>query len=336
MPQPGLVDVHVDAILTNILIAYMQDADNFVASRVFPIVPVAKKSDKYFTYDRTFWFREEAQLRAPSTESAGGGWGVSTDSYTADVYAFHKDIDDQVRANQDSPLNMDRDAAKFVAQQLLLKLESLWTAAYMVGGNVWTGTASAVDQTGVNAAPGANQFLQWDDPASTPIEDVSRYSDEMGEKTGKRPNKLVIGPRVFTALRNHPDIIDRIKYTQRGLGLTEALVAEALDVDEVLVARATHNTAAEGVAGAYSYYTGKVALLAYAAAAPSLMEPSAGYMFGWTGYTGVGGVEGIGTGSRVNRMRLPWLNSDRIEGEMALATKVVAPELGIYLASAVA
>ncbi|NBR70500.1 MAG: hypothetical protein EBT75_00125 [Proteobacteria bacterium] len=83
MPQPTSSQVHVDAILTNISVAYMQQQANFIASRVFPIVPVSKQSDKFFTYTKNDWFRDEAQRRADATESAGGGYGLSTDTYQA-------------------------------------------------------------------------------------------------------------------------------------------------------------------------------------------------------------------------------------------------------------
>ena len=105
MPQPNINSVHVDAILTNISVAYLQNQDNFIADKVFPVIPVDKKSDKYFTYTKNDWFRDEAQRRAPGTESAGGGYNLSTGTYSADVWAFHKDVDDQTVANADAPLN---------------------------------------------------------------------------------------------------------------------------------------------------------------------------------------------------------------------------------------
>ena len=40
MPQPNLNNVHIDAILTNISVAYQQAQRNFIAQQVFPIVPV--------------------------------------------------------------------------------------------------------------------------------------------------------------------------------------------------------------------------------------------------------------------------------------------------------
>ena len=78
MAQPTANDVHIDAILTNISVAYIQDQNAFVASKVFPTIPVEKQSDKYFVYTKGDWFRDEAQLRAPATESAGSGYNLTT------------------------------------------------------------------------------------------------------------------------------------------------------------------------------------------------------------------------------------------------------------------
>jgi len=43
MAQPTNSDVHVDAALTNISVAYVQNAADFVAGRAFPNVPVSKQ-----------------------------------------------------------------------------------------------------------------------------------------------------------------------------------------------------------------------------------------------------------------------------------------------------
>ena len=85
MPQPTMGQSHVDAVLTNISVAYAQQAGNFIADKVFPTVPVDKKSDKYFTYTKNDWFRDEAQRRGPGTEPAGGGYNLSTDTYSCVV-----------------------------------------------------------------------------------------------------------------------------------------------------------------------------------------------------------------------------------------------------------
>ncbi|NIT99876.1 MAG: hypothetical protein GWN01_02705, partial [Nitrosopumilaceae archaeon] len=84
--------------MTNIAVAFMQDQQNFVAGRFFPTIPVSKQSDQYYTYNRADWNRDEMKVRAPSTETEGGGYRLSTDSYRCEVLGFHKDIDDRVRS----------------------------------------------------------------------------------------------------------------------------------------------------------------------------------------------------------------------------------------------
>jgi hypothetical protein len=45
MASPTLKDLHVNSVLTNISIAYRNDA--YIADRVFPMVNVGKQSDIY-------------------------------------------------------------------------------------------------------------------------------------------------------------------------------------------------------------------------------------------------------------------------------------------------
>ena len=193
MPQPSRSDVHVNRPLTNISIAFSQAASHFVASRVFPVVPVAKQSDLYFSYDRGDWFRTDSQKRAPGTESAGSGFNLSTDSYSCDVWALHKNIDDQTRANQDDPLNLDRDAAEWLTQQQLLRREKEWASAFFASG-LWTGSS-----TGGDITPGT----LWDATNSDPVADVDAEACAMLEKTGRMPNKLVVGPKVHSACNSN-------------------------------------------------------------------------------------------------------------------------------------
>lgn len=321
-PTPG--DVHVNRVLTQISIAYVLRESVFVAPRVFPNIPVTQQTNLYRTYERGDWFRVEAGKRAPATESRGGGWRVGTASYQAFVYAIHQDIDDQTRANADADIDLDTGATRYVTQQLMLLREQIWAATYFAAG-IW-----GTNLTGVAAAPGANQFLQWNDAASDPIMDIQRQALIMERSTGFRPNRLVISPEVELQLLNHPDIIDRIKYTQRGQASLDLLSA-LFNVEEVLVPHAIVNSGPEGGADSFGFIYGKGALLVYAAPNPSLMEPSGGYSFSWTGYVGAGPM-----GNRVKRFRLEQIASDRVEGEMAFDMKLVAPEVGVFFASAVA
>jgi hypothetical protein len=314
MPQPTPSDVHVNAPLTNIAIAYMADQTDYVADKMFPNVPVRKQSDVYFKYPRDNWYRTEAKPRAPSTESAGSGYAVETDSYNASVQALHKDVDDQLRANQDAPLNMDRDAAEFVTRGLMLRKEKDWAAKYFKT-STWTGGTGGVDFV---------PATKWDASGSTPITDIRSQIGEVKSKTGFRPNKLLLAEDVWLILQDNADFLDRIAITQRKI-VTKELLASVLDVGEVLVAGGIENTAAEGAALAMDWLFKKQALLVYAAPRPSIMMPSAGYVFSWTGYLGASQQ-----GMRMKRFRMEPIASDRVEGEMAYDQKLVASDLGVF------
>ena len=92
-----------------------------------------------------------------------------------------------------------------------------------------------------------------------------------------------------------------------------------------MIAGAVENIAAEQAVNDLQFIFGKAALLAYAAPRPSLMHPSAGYTFSWTGYLGASQQ-----GLRMMRFRVQEKRSDRIEGEMAYDQKVVADDLGVF------
>ena len=316
MPQPTSSQVHVDAILTNISVAYMQMAENFIATKVFPVVPVSKQSDKFFTYTKNDWFRDEAQRRADATESAGGGYNLSTDSYQADVYAFHKDVGDQTRANADAPINVDREAAEFVTGRMLLKMETQFVS------NFFTTSVWATDSTPTNL---------WSDyTSSDPIGDIETGKRTILSTTGYEPNTLVLGYDTFIQLKNHPDLVDRIKYTSSQV-LSESLLASLFGVPRVMVAKSLKATNNEGGSEAYAFNYGKNALLTYSAPSAGLLQPSGGYVMSWTGVS-----QGIGATIGVSRMRMEQLKADRIEAEVAFDMKVIGSDLGYFFNACVA
>jgi hypothetical protein len=297
-----------------ISIAYIQSAADFIADKVFPMVPVTKQSDRYFVYTQDYWFRTGAQKRAPASESAGGGFAISnTPSYYCDVWAFHHDVDDQIRANADEPLDVDRDATKFVTQNLLIRREISWINTYMQP-SIWTGNPSG-DVTPTNL---------WDSASGNPMQDIDTQKQTIKSQTGFLPNVLVLTADVYYAIRNNAAVLDRIKYTQTGI-VDTALLAMLFGVEKVLVASAVLNSAAEGATASYAYMKTNAALLVYANPAPSLMQPSGGYIFSWRGLFGAGAL-----GTRIMTFRREKLKADRVEGEMAYSMNLVGANLGVY------
>jgi len=296
-------------------VAYMQEAYAFVASRAFPQVNVQKQSDKYFTYSQADFFRDQVQLRADGTQSAGTGYSLSTETYSAEVYALHKDIGDQVRANSDAPLDPDMDATRFLTQQMLIRQEVEWAAAAFTTG-VW----------GTDSTPGT----LWSAASSTPIADVEAGKNTVLTNTGYVPNTLIMSYKVFSALMDNADIVDRIKYTSQE-SVTEDLLARLFNVDRVLIMAGTYNTAAEGATASYSQVGDRDALLCYTPTNPGLMVPSAGYTMVWSGLSA-----GMGTSSAISRFRMEAEKADRIEIEAAWDTKIVSSALGYFFSNPVA
>lgn len=319
--MPSRLTAHIDKALTNISVAYIQQEGNFIADSVFPKIPVKKQSDVYFIYNKGDFFRDEAKIRGNGTESAGGDYAVESSApYYCKIHAFHQDVTAQDRANYDEPLDADQDATTFVSQKMLVRREVEWASKYFKSG-IWT-----TQIAGVATAPGANQTLKWSNPLSDPIKDITGSSVTMASQTGYKPNILVLSPFAYNTLCNHDLILDRIKFTQKGI-ITADLLASLFGVDQVKVAWGVVNSGAKGAADSVNFIMGSHALLCYAPKSPSLRTPSAGYIFTWTGLEGSGAY-----GNRIVRLPMDMLGigTERVEGEIAFDAKVISQDLGVF------
>lgn len=321
---PG--DVHVNSALSNVARAYVQSADGFIATRVFPSVPVSKQTDFFYRYSRADWNRNSMRRRAPRTEAVVAGFGTDRDTYAAEVWALAGDIADETRANADSFWNLDRDMTNFLMMKAMISREVNFATHYLAA-DVW---ANEVD--GVASNPGTGERLQWDNASSTPIEDIRALKRQIQTTTGFKPNKLTLGANVYDALLDHPDVIDRIKYSSSSTQpavVNRTTLAALFEVDDVLVAEAIQNSAAEQAdsTSAANESSGQIvgnhALLTFSPPAPSLMMPSAGYTFTWTGLIG-GGNDGV----RIAKWREQNIWSDRVEAAQAYDQKLMAADLG--------
>lgn len=318
MPQPTRGDVHVVRALTNISIAYLQSAQNFVSMSVFPAVPVQFQSDKYFVFDSVDFRRNNAKPRAPGTESAGGGFDITTAQYSCEVYSIHKDVADQIRQNADPAVDLDRAASEWTMQQMLIQKEVNWMTDFF-GTGLWGTTVT-----------GSTNFTQWDDSASDPETDIDTGRAAILKATGYVPNTLVVSYEVHQALKRHPLVTARYQYTTAD-SISTAMLARFFEVERYIVAQASYVSSEEGAASTVNaFIAGKHALLAYVAPAPGLMVPSAGYTFTWSAFSG--GNNGV----RTKRFRMEQLESDRVEGEFAYDHKLVTTDMGYFFASAIA
>lgn len=269
---PSARDLHVDQLLTNLSLAYRNAS--YIADQLFPIVPVQKQSDIIPKYNQSFWFRDEAKLRVGGSKSAGGGFTVdNTNKYFTDRYSFRFEIPDEVRDNADSPYNMDRDGAIFVTDKMQLRREVGFATDFFTTSKWTTDKAGGTD------------FTAWDDyGASQPLVDVATYQDAVEGLIAREPKTCAIGKQAYVKLKWHPDLIDTIKYTQKGQ-LTPDLIAGLFEMDKFLIGRGIYTTSIDGTAEGsvtYSRIWGKSLLMVYVPDGPSLLTPSAGYTFVWS------------------------------------------------------
>jgi len=322
MGQPTTSQVHpVNVLLTEFGVQYRQNQQDYIFDKVFPVIPVSKPSNRYNIWTKGDWFRDEAQKRSGQAESAGSGYTLSTDTYSCDVYAIHKDVDYQTRATADQIFDLDREAAEFVTDRMCLKQERIWASSFF-GSSIW----------GTDVTP-ANLWSDY--TASDPGKDVDTGLRTIKINTGKRANTLVLGFDTFLALRRHPAIESRFGLPLGSAAqIGEAQLATFFGVDRVLVCGTVVNTGTEGEANAFSFVQGKHALLCYVAPNPGPTVATAGVTFAWTGLEGAG----FGTEIGISRydLRPSGKKVDRVEGECAWANKVTATDLGYFFASAVA
>ncbi len=333
MPQPSTNQVHVNRPLTDISVAYLQDPANFAYSRCAPMLPVEKDTDIYALYTKDYWLRDDVQITEPGGEDPVSGYGIDfTNTYRCDIYRLAKDITVEERANSDSPLQPDTDATLYLSGQFARKQEIVLASVIMQTG-VWNG--ASYDITGVAANPGNNQVYQWSDYTnSTPVEDIRNQKAVILQNTGFEPNKLILGYQTFNKLIDHPELIDRVKYTGGIVDQVKTLknLADLFQLEDVIVSKGVKNAAAEGVAFNGQFIFGKTALLCYVPKTPGKRIPSAFYGFYWKGVSG-----GMGTTVAMRRFVIPHRdNVTRIAGKMAFTWKIIGSDLGMFFDSIVA
>ncbi len=317
--NPAASDVHVNRPLTNILTGYHNS--RYIADLIFPMVTVPKQSDIIAAMKQSAFFRNEGSV--PIGEggvAADIGYEVdTTPTYFCNKYGLRKIITDDHRTNQDAPFNADRDVALLLADKLEMVRERAFVSDFWKTG-VWK-----TDKTGTT------DFVKWSTyGTSSPIEDMREYSRTIRRLTGTEPNTFVLGDLTFDVLLDHPDVLERIVYTERGIA-SEALLASLFNVERILVGKSVYTADPEGTAEASVTYTASWdddALLMYVAPRPMIWQPSAGYTFVWN--------TGVGAGIQwVRKYRDEPAMGDWVEVRSYFDQKAVATPSGLFISDAV-
>ena len=317
--SPNMSDVHVQRPLGTISVAFWQKAEAFGADKMFPNVPTPKQSDYYIEYGRGDLNRDEMQKRALATKSARASYSVSKTLFNCEWWSLGRDIPDPLRQNADAPINLDREATELLTQQALIKREVEWVSNFFTTGK-WTTDATL--------------GTKWDVGGSDPVGDVRTGKRTVLQSTGYMPNKVAVTRAVYDTLIDHADIIGRLDrgQTPGGPALTNRQqLAAIFEVEEIVVLDAIKNTAAEGATDVHAFIAGADGfLLTSSPNNPGIMVPSAGYTFSWTDMFG-----NAPTGTRIRKFRDEPILSDTVEIDMWFDQKLIAADLGYFIADCI-
>lgn len=314
MTMPTVNDVQaVEPILTNLLIGYQQADVRFVATRVFPGVPVVNDSGTFYIFTKKYYFHDDLEVRAPGGGFAGLDLGVSTDTYKTLQYAGEVSAPDEVQANSQIPFDIFQAKLKKVSQSSMIRKEVAFAAAAMV--------------TGVWGTDDDNSTTDWDDTTSgDPVADVNTAMMTVANNTGYDPNTMVIGYIVRNALVQHPDIIDRIKYVQAAVASNiDAALSQVLGLN-VLVARATYSNTNEAATFSATAIIDDDALICHVGTGSTLFDATSGKTLFWQPGGGLGSI--YRDPARRN-------HSDVAQHKEQWVMKVTASDMGYFFADVV-
>jgi hypothetical protein len=261
-------NVHIDRVLTNISLGFPNNG--LVGDALFNVVRVRKQSDIYYEFGRESW-KPEDELRAPGTPAIEvPGLSVSTNPYFCTEKALKIPVTPEERENADSPLDPDRDGTELVTQKLNLRREQRIQTKVQTAANF--PTANKVTLAGTD---------QWNDYAnSDPIGDSKAAIRQIHSLLFMEPNLGVFPYQVMSQLEDHPDFIERIKYSQPGV-VTADLIASLMGLRRIIVPGVGYDSAAPGQAATLTYLWGKHVLIAWVPPRAGLKLPAFGYEFVW-------------------------------------------------------
>lgn len=259
----------IDPILSTVVQGYRHP--DHVGGLLFPRVPVRTAGGQILEFGQES-FKLYSSARAPGAATKRIQFGYLGRPFALENHALEAPVPrEHARDAAEVPgIDLGTRAVNLVMQSMSLSLESAQAVLATTAGNY--DSAHKVTLSGT---------AQWSDKsASNPIGDISTAREAVRSTVGLYPNTLILSAAAFAQLKDHPQLTDRIKYTQSGV-LTPALIGAVLDIPTVAVGGAITFSDA----GVATSLWGKHAVLAYVPPVPSTMEePSYGYTYAMEGH----------------------------------------------------
>ena len=319
--------------LTNMSMAYFANPTDWVATKIFPICPVALSTSYYYEFLKGDLARDNVQRKPAYGKVNPAIMGHTDHTYKCEVDQVIVGIDqigtlDYQRSNAPSSIDPRRSKVRFTAEQMNLHLDVQFAQNYFKSGvweNEYTGIASGT--------PSASQFLKFSDSNFDPVHFFNKLRREIKLNGRREPNKLALGYDAYIALTEHPDILERVKYsgsTPNPAIVNKNVLAQILGIQEIAVLESTYNVSEPGQEDDMQFICDSAgALLCYTTPSPAIDEPSAGYTFTW---------DMLGNGDYMATDQFEGENgthTEFIEGLISTDMRKTADDLAIYLSECV-
>lgn len=251
----------VDPVLTELARGYSNAS--FIASTVFPIVQVTKEGGKIPQFNKEAFkiHNTERAIRAKSNRI--NPEVHSSIDYVLTEHDLEYPIDYRELEEDILPLKMH--ATNTVSEGISLRHEKLCADLLQTATNYPTGNKVTL--------AGSDQFS---DPSSDPIAIIDFAKNAVRKKIAKNPNVLVLGADTFNALKNHPAISDKIKFTQHAI-VTVDLLTALLGFDTIVVGQAVYESSPDVLSDLWNDFAGLYYVPQASGDKRSYYEPSFGY-----------------------------------------------------------
>ena len=273
MPQMTPANARVvDPVLSNIAQGYKQS--DMIADALFPRVPVNLRAGNILTFGKEDFMLYSA-ARAPGAATRRVQVGYSGTPFALVDYALEGQLPIEIMQEAANGPGIDQSKVTIYKTLAMLDLRLENAAATIARTAASYAAANKVTLSGTG---------QWSDftGVSQPIQNIETAKEAVRAATGKRPNTVVMGAAVMAKLRQHPIVVDRMKYTGRDVATAEILAA-LFGVERVLVGDAIYSNDA---GTAFTDVWGKDVVVAYTdiSSAQDMGSPSYGYTYNLNGY----------------------------------------------------
>lgn len=253
------------------------DRLGYVASKVFPVVEVASQAGVFGVIPVEQLLQQRTTARAPGSGYSRGNFTFTTSSFACEEHGAEEPVDDRQAKMYREYFDAEQ-VATLRAFSAVLRNAERRVADAVFNATTWNGAALT---TGITH--------EWDDATNcVPITDVNAARNKVYDGSGLWANALIINKKVFHNLRRSSQVIDAIESAGAGdaskqSDITADLLARVFDLDFVIVAGASRNSAAEGAAATPTQiWSDEYAMVCRIATSADMAEPCIGRMFHWS------------------------------------------------------